>query len=171
MLFDFSSWKETAKAKATFTSPEDVSGTALLTEYQKDTQTLVHVLIDVKGDPKVLTPGLHGCHIHETGACELPSFGSAKGHFDSGPFGNSDPDLNHPYHSGDLPNIEVNEAGEGHLETVTNRITLSNGPLTIFDEDGAALILHSHEDHCEPAESKSGHSGGPRLACAVIQKT
>ena len=169
MLFDFSTWKVTAKAYAKFESAEDVSGTATLTEFQKDTQTLVHVLIDVKGDPKVLTPGLHGCHIHETGTCEIP-YSSAKGHFDPGPSGNPDPDINHPYHSGDLPNIEVNQEGVGHLETVTNRITLSPGPLTIFDEDGASLILHSRKDHCEPAESKSGHSGGPRLACAVIQK-
>ncbi len=169
MLFDFSDWNKTAQAKASFVSNEDVSGQAQFSEYQKGTQTLVHIVIDIKGDPAILTPGLHGCHIHETGACEVP-FASAKGHFDPGPSGNSDPDLNHPFHAGDLPNIEVSSEGDGHLETVTNRITLSGGPLTIFDEDGASLILHSHEDHCEPAESKSGHSGGPRLACALIEK-
>lgn len=169
MLFDFSDWKKVAEAHADFVSEQQVTGTAHFIEYQHDTQNLVHVMIDVQGDPTVLTPGLHGCHIHETGLCE-PPFTSAKGHFDPGPAGNPDPDVNHPFHSGDLPNVKVDETGKGHLETVTNRITLSEGPLSIFDEDGASIVLHSHTDHCEPAESKSGHSGGPRLACGVIQK-
>ncbi|OGE30392.1 hypothetical protein A2631_01305 [Candidatus Daviesbacteria bacterium RIFCSPHIGHO2_01_FULL_44_29] len=168
-MFDFSDWTKTAQAKADFVSEQGVSGQANFTEYQKDTVTLVHVTVDVQGDPAVLTPGLHGCHIHETGLAE-PPFASAKGHFDPGPSGNSDPDVNHPFHAGDLPNIQVNNDGVGHLETITSRITLTDGPLTIFDADGASVVLHSHTDHCEPAESKSGHSGGPRLACGVIEQ-
>src|SRR5215210_2107636 len=37
----------------------------------------VHVTGNVSG----LTPGQHGMHIHETGACDAPSFESAGGHF------------------------------------------------------------------------------------------
>lgn len=169
MLFDFSKWQEVAKAQGKFVSEQELSGEVNLTEYSLDTQTLVLVEVDVRADPTILTPGLHGCHIHETGLAE-PPFASAKGHFDAGPFGNPDPDANHPFHSGDLPNLNVDESGHGFLETVTNRVTLSHGPISIFDEDGASMVIHTHTDHCEPAESKSGHSGGPRLACAVIEK-
>lgn len=169
MLFDFSSWRETLQAHAVFKSEQGVSGEAQFSEYQLGSQTLVHVIIDAKGDPSVLTPGLHGCHIHEKGVCE-PPFMSAGGHFDPGPSGNADPDVNHPYHLGDLPNIEVDDQGIGHLETVTNRITLSEGPLCILSGEGTSLMLHSNTDQCHPGEHKSGVSGGPRLACAVIQK-
>ena len=50
-----------------------------------------------------LTPGKHGVHLHQTGKCE-PDFTAAGGHFDPGPASNTDPDANHPFHMGDLPN-------------------------------------------------------------------
>ena len=46
----------------------------------------------------------------------LPAnFTSAGGHFDPGPNGNTDPDANHPYHMGDLPNMEVDANGNGEF--------------------------------------------------------
>lgn len=123
----------------------------------------VWVVAKVKG----LTPGLHGFHIHEQQACDPPTFFTALGHFDPGPFGNSHPDLNHPFHMGDLPNLAVNEAGVGHLGTETSRITLSPGPLSIFDANGSAVIVHLNPD--QGITGVPGASGGARIACGIIE--
>lgn len=134
---------------------------------------IVQVSLALRGDPTVLTPGLHGVHIHEKSICEedaQPRFSTAGGHFDPGPFGNSTPvQDNHPYHLGDLPNIEIDERGEGRLETVTSRITLSQSPVSIFDEDGSAIIVHQNKDEMV-AEGTAAQSGGGRLACGVIEQ-
>jgi superoxide dismutase, Cu-Zn family len=139
----------------------------------------VEVIARIWGSPETLTPGLHGFHIHENGICEPPAFTKSGGHFDPGPFGNSTPvDANHPYHAGDLPNLEVNAAGVGHLRTTTNRITLSPGPLSVFDADnpatpfndaGSSVIVHLNEDQGITGAPGSGVSGGPRIACGIIQ--
>ncbi len=114
-----------------------------------------------------LPPGRHGFHIHENASCEAP-FRSAGGHFDPGPAGNSDPDANHPYHLGDLPNLRVNANGVGRLKHPTTRITLSEGPTSLFDDNGSAIMVHLNEDQGITGPSGSGVSGGPRLACGVI---
>jgi Cu-Zn family superoxide dismutase len=126
-----------------------------------------------------LPDGLHAVHIHETGKCE--PCGTAGGHHDPGPFGHRAPDtdaaeapaqdVNHPFHMGDLTNIEV-KAGKGKLKTVTNRITLSPGRLSILDEDGSAFIIHVQPDtYCDQEnELKKGCAGGARAACGVIRK-
>ena len=150
---------------------EGVSGTADFTEYQHDGGShiaLVKVVVSIKAEPGILTPGAHGCHIHEKGVCE-PPFQTAGGHFDPGPAGNVDPDVNHPYHMGDLPNIMIDENGEGHLETVTSRITLSEGPLSVLTGEGTCLMIHGNHDQGCSGPSKSGVSGGPRAACGVIK--
>jgi superoxide dismutase, Cu-Zn family len=150
-------------------SGNGITGRATLVESESGTQKVVRITIRVKGDPKVLKPGLHGVHFHENGACE-PPFTSAGGHFDPGPASNSDPDVNHPYHMGDLPNLRVNANGLGTLEAVTTRVTLSEGPLSIFDQNGTAIIIHANPDQGISGEPKSGVSGGPRIACGVIKK-
>ncbi|MBA2475203.1 MAG: superoxide dismutase family protein, partial [Actinobacteria bacterium] len=116
-----------------------------------------------------LVPGRHGFHIHENASCQAP-FRSAGGHFDPGPAGNSDPDANHPYHLGDLPNLRVNAQGVGRLEHPTTRITLSEGPTSIFDSNGSAIVVHLNEDQGITGPSGSGVSGGPRVACGVIKR-
>jgi superoxide dismutase, Cu-Zn family len=161
--------KITAKAQAKVAGPA-VEGQATFTEYDVEGWKYVHIKLELKGDPKVLTPGKHAVHIHEKGDCECEGFKCAGGHFDPGPSGNSDPDANHGYHAGDLPNITINENGEGILETITTRVTLSVGPLSIIDApDGTSLMVHGKEDPYTPGESGSGHSGGPRLACGRIE--
>jgi len=122
----------------------------------------------VKARIRGLEPGRHGFHIHENASCEAP-FRSAGGHFDPGPAGNSDPDANHPYHLGDLPNLRVNAQGVGRLEHPTTRITLSQGPTSVLDADGSAVIVHLNEDQGITGPSGSGVSGGPRLACGVLR--
>ena len=126
----------------------------------------VEITVNVTG----LKPGTHGMHLHAVGKCEAPGFTSAGGHFDPGPASNMDPDMNHPYHMGDLPNLVADATGKATLKTVTTRVTLSVGPLSVFDADGTAIIIHGNPDQGVTGESRSGLSGGPRVACGVISK-
>jgi Cu-Zn family superoxide dismutase len=149
----------------------NISGKASFTEYDVGGWKYVHSRLTVKGDPKILKPGKHAVHIHEKGDCDCEGFKCAGGHFDPGPFGNSDPDANHGYHAGDLPNITVDNDGGGELETITTRVTLSDGPVSILQPaEGTSIMVHANPDPYTPGESGSGHSGGLRLACGRIEK-
>jgi Cu-Zn family superoxide dismutase len=130
----------------------------------------VDIEAHISGPAGDLTPGPHGLHIHENanGGC-LPPYTSAGGHFDPGPAGNPDPDVNHPFHMGDIPNLVVDRLGVGVMEARTSRITLSPGPLSVFDQNGSVVIVHEKADSGIPGPAKSGVSGGPRIACGVIQ--
>lgn len=162
--------KVTARAKAKVEGPS-VSGVADFTEYDVDGWKYVHLRLTLKGDPEILKTGLHAVHIHEKGDCECDGFKCAGGHFDPGPAGNSDPDANHGYHAGDLPSIRVDENGQGELETITTRVSLSDGPVSILQpEEGTSIMVHANPDPYKPGESGSGYSGGPRLACGKIEK-
>lgn len=146
----------------------EVTGTARFHESVIDEGIKqVEVTIEVEG----LTDGRHAVHVHETAACE--PCGAAGGHHDPGPFGKSTPDapdFNHPFHMGDLINIEVN-SGKGTLEATTNRFTLSPGRLSLFDDDGSAVIIHTDEDtYCDQEdELEKGCAGGARDACGIIE--
>lgn len=126
----------------------------------------VEITVDVMG----LKPGAHGIHIHAVGKCDPPSFVTAGGHFDPGPFGNTDPDLNHPFHMGDLPNLVADVKGHGTMTAITTRATLAPGPLSLLGGDGTAIVIHANPDQGITGEAKSGVSGGPRLACGVIER-
>ncbi len=147
------------------------SGTAEFTEYDVDGAKYVRIVLDIEGDTKELAPGKHAVHIHEKADCGCDDFKCAGGHFDPGPSGNTDPDANHGYHSGDLPSITVDENGKGHLEAITTRVTLSDGPVSILQsEGGTSIMVHANPDPHTPGASGSGHSGGPRLLCGTIEK-
>ena len=166
--------KLTATADIKGCTDPGISGSATLTE-EKTSEGIKEVTIHLKVDG--LSDGKHAVHIHETGACE--PCGAAKGHHDPGPFGETRPDsatdevpasdINHPYHMGDLINVEVKN-GKGSMIHTTNRITLSPGRLSILDEDGSAFIIHTYEDtYCdEESDLKKGCAGGPRDACGII---
>ena len=154
-----------------------ISGTATLVE-QTTPEGIKEVTIEmtVKG----LTDGKHAVHIHEVAACE--PCGAGGGHHDPGPFGQSRPDsatddvpakdINHPYHMGDLINLEV-KGGVGTMKHTTNRVTLSPGRLSIFDDNGSSFIVHTNSDtYCdEESDLKKGCAGGPRDACGIIRMT
>jgi Cu-Zn family superoxide dismutase len=144
---------------------DGITGTAELIERSQGTGKVVEITVSASG----LKPGLHGVHLHAVGKCE-PDFAAAGGHFDPGPAGNPDPDANHPFHMGDIPNLQVGPAGRGTFKAVTTRVTLSDGPLSLFDADGSAIIIHANQDQGMTGEPKSGVSGGPRAACGVITK-
>jgi superoxide dismutase, Cu-Zn family len=145
---------------------EGVTGTATFSEVKQGTGSAVHVELNVSG----LKPGMHGVHLHAIGKCEAPAFTAAGGHFDPGPAGNTDPDANHPFHMGDLPNLSVGADGKGSFKAVTTRVTLTDGPTSVFDADGTAIIIHGNPDQVITGEPKSGVSGGPRVACGVLTK-
>lgn len=162
----------TGRAVAHMAGP-DVTGEATLTEYTIDTGIYVHLKVTLTGNPAVLTPGKHAVHFHEKAACDCDGFKCAGGHFDPGPAGNTDPDANHGYHAGDLPQIIIDEDGSGTLEAITTRVTLSDGPVSLLSKEsapeGTSIMVHGNPDPHTPGESGSGHSGGPRLACGTIE--
>ena len=130
----------------------------------EDAAGIVHVNVHVKG----LTPGLHGIHIHGVGACS-PTFAAAGPHYN--PLGRTHGLLSTTgAHAGDLPNLVVNEDGVGHLDTTTDRVTLTGGLTTLFDTTagavGSSLIIHANEDD-QVTNATNGNSGG-RIACGVI---
>jgi len=155
------------KAQAAI-SGSSIQGTLKATQTENG---FVWLALELKGDPKILTPGPHGVHIHEKGACETGTekpFSSAGGHFDPGPFGSSTPvEKNHPYHLGDLPNIKINPVGQGRLEAFVSSVTLSEGPISLFDGDGSAIIVHKLMDKRKPGGT-ADEAGGGRLACGAI---
>ena len=144
----------------------DITGTVELRE-EKTAEGVKEVRVKMK--VKGLPPGNHAVHIHETADCVPCS--AAAGHFDPGPNGNSSPDGNHPFHSGDLINIKVKKSGKGNakLITRTTRVTLSPGPLSLFDTDGSAFIIHEDPDTYCPNGAQAGCAGGARIACGVIK--
>jgi Cu-Zn family superoxide dismutase len=150
-------------ASATFVDTTGAQvGWARLVE---DSTGVVHVNIHVTG----LAPGLHGIHIHAVGAC-APTFAAAGGHYN--PLGHEH-GLDNPSgpHAGDLPNLVVNGAGIGHLDATTDRVTLSPGPATLFDETplavGSAFIIHANPD--DQVTNTTNGGSGARVACAVIE--
>jgi Cu-Zn family superoxide dismutase len=167
--------KLTATADINGCTDPGISGNATLTEEITE-EGIKEVSISLKVEG--LSDGKHAVHIHETGTCE--PCGAAKGHHDPGPFGETRPDsatddvpasdINHPYHMGDLINIEVKN-GKGSMMHTTNRITLSAGRLSILDVDGSAFIIHTNEDtYCdEESDLKKGCAGGARDACGIIR--
>jgi Cu-Zn family superoxide dismutase len=149
-------------ASATFI---DATGAAIgWASLVEDATGIVHVNIHVNG----VAPGRHGVHIHGIGAC-TPTFAAAGGHYN--PLGDQH-GLDNPEgpHAGDLPNLTVNPHGIGHLDVTKDRVTLSDGPTTLFDTTpgsaGSAFIIHANEDD-QVTDATNGGSGA-RIACAVI---
>ena len=150
-------------------SPDsNLSGTVTLIENQPPETSEILPTVEVKAEVSGLPPNTkHGFHIHQIAKCE-PDFGAAGGHFDPGPFGETNPDANHPFHMGDLPNLVANAEGNAILTHRTSRVTLSPGPLSLFDEDGSAFIVHVDED--QGTTGVKGGAGGGRLGCGIIEK-
>jgi Cu-Zn family superoxide dismutase len=173
--FAIAGFDDIVKAKARITSCTDGTfvGTALLVERPSSEDVKV---VDVFVTARGLTPGKHAVHIHEFGNCTPCA--AAGSHLDLGPYGHNTPvTANHPYHSGDLVNIEIRSRGTGRMSTTTNRIALSPDPrdrpsgrnLSIFDADGSSIIIHAMPDDYCPDPSDLDCAGGARVACGVFQ--
>ena len=145
-------------------------GVAFLYEQDSDEGVKeVDVAIRIREDNDILSEGRHAVHIHEVGNC-AESCAAAGGHFDPGPNGNPNPDGNHPFHLGDLVNIQIADDGRGSLHSTTSRVTLSPGPLSVFDANGSAIIIHTGADTYCPNGPVTGCAGGARAACGVIER-
>jgi len=103
------------------------------------TETAQGVLLN--GELTQIPPGPHGFHIHAVGKCE-PPFTSAGGHFN--------PDnKKHGFHeasgshAGDLPNLHAAADGKAVVDAITPGLTLTGGGKSLFDQDGAALVIHA----------------------------
>ena len=152
-----------------------ITGQAMLVE-QVTAEGVKEVTVELR--VKGLADGKHAVHIHEVGSCEPCA--AAGGHHDPGPAGQSRPDttsdavpatdINHPFHMGDLINLDVKD-GVGTLRHTTSRVTLAPGRLSLFDADGSAIIVHAQPDtYCdEESDLKKGCAGGAREACGIIK--
>jgi Cu-Zn family superoxide dismutase len=125
------------------------------------------VLIEL--DLKGLPPGAHAIHIHTSGNCNAKvAFTSA------GPDLSFEPTKLHGFlaphgpHPGDLPNEFAANDGTLHASVISNAFSLGNGKKTIFDRDGASIILHAKAD--DYVSQPAGNSGD-RIACGVIERT
>lgn len=129
------------------------------------------VLLQKNGEVRVfawargLTPGKHGIHFHAVGRCDDAAFASAGSHFnpETRKHGLRNPE---GPHAGDLPNLEAKESGLGVLRARTDRVSLHDGPKSLFDADGSAIVIHAAED--DQITDPTGNSGA-RIACGVIQ--
>jgi Cu-Zn family superoxide dismutase len=112
-----------------------------------------------------LSPGQHGMHIHETGACTPPDFESAGSHFNpaSKKHGLLNPE---GPHAGDMPNLVVEADGSADTVFTVSAGLLAQGPESMLGPQQHAFVIHA-----DPDDQKTDPSGksGSRVVCGVIE--
>jgi Cu-Zn family superoxide dismutase len=135
-------------------SGSKVTGKAAFTEVP--TGTKVEIWIENA------TPGTHGLHIHEKGDCSAPDAASAGAHFNAAGNPHAGP-MDKTRHNGDFGNIEIGADGKGHLEIVTDMLTVKPGPNSVV---GKSVVFHEKADDLKT--QPSGAAGG-RFGCGVVK--
>lgn len=152
---------EQAPAKAASATIEGKSGSSMT---GTATFTTVGDKVDLKIDVAGLTPGKHGVHIHEKGDCSSPDAESAGPHWnptneEHGKWGE------HPFHLGDIGNIDVGDDGKGTLSMSTDLWSIGTGGKS--DLVGHSIVVHADADDFKT--QPSGNSGA-RVGCGVIEQ-
>jgi Cu-Zn family superoxide dismutase len=115
-----------------------------------------------------LNEGPHGVHIHTSGNCDAKArFMTAGPHFsfEAKPHGFM---AAKGMHAGDLPNGYAGRDGNLQAAFLTNAFTLGDGKKSVFDKDGASIIISGRAD--DYTSQPDGRSGD-RVACGVIVRT
>lgn len=137
-------------------SGSDLSGEAT---FVKEDNGDIKFEVDIQG----VSPGMHAVHIHENGDCSAEDASSAGGHWnptneEHGRWGV------HPFHLGDIGNIDVDKDGKGTLSLTTDLWSLKEG-------DPHSVLGHSVVVHAGADDFKTQPSGaaGARIGCGVIE--
>lgn len=158
------------KAVSEATSPPSFVNVALIGSNNQSVGTaeLSEVPDGVQLDVQVsgLTPGVHGIHIHEKGICEAPTFDTAGGHLN--PLKKEHGFLNPKgAHAGDLPNLIVDEQGNGRFSAITKSVVfMPDKPNSLLRPGGVSLVIHEKADDLKT--DPSGNSG-KRIACGAVK--
>lgn len=135
-------------------------------ELWQDPDNVVHVQLQLHDLP----PGEHGIHFHAMAKCEgegATPFATAGAHYN--PIGRQHGLQNAAGpHAGDAPNITVDANGRVQSSFTTDRVTLTPGSTTLFDDDGSAIVIHAAAD--DQVSQPAGNAGA-RIACGTIRKT
>ncbi|MEY4713222.1 MAG: hypothetical protein RIS88_2672 [Pseudomonadota bacterium] len=121
--------------------------------------------VQVRGEVRGLKPNAeHGFHVHEKGDCSSGDGMSTGGHFNPGgaPHGAHGKGV---HHAGDLPSLRANASGVATFSFESETIAVGSGASNIV---GKGLIVHRDPD--DYTTQPTGNAG-PRLACAVIQRS
>jgi Cu-Zn family superoxide dismutase len=119
----------------------------------------------LRGTLMGLPPGTHAIHFHEIGKCESP-FKSSGGHYNPTKKTHGMKDAA-GLHAGDLPNLVIPRNGKLDFELFAMDLTLADGPSTVLDADGTALVIHAKADDYT---SQPAGDAGDRIACGVISR-
>ncbi len=106
----------------------------------------------------------HGFHVHEKGDCSSGDGMSAGGHYNPAGVAHGRYDAG-PHHAGDMPNLMSDGNGNANTSFTVSGLGIGSGTADIV---GRGLIVHRDPDDYK---SQPAGNAGPRLACAVIQKS
>ncbi|MDR3528057.1 MAG: superoxide dismutase family protein [Rhizomicrobium sp.] len=116
-----------------------------------------------------LTPGPHAVLIHAKAACEAKT-----GFASAGPVFSLDTARAHGFfakagpRTGDLPVQFAAADGTLHASVFSTAFSLGDGVKSLFDHDGAALIIHAEsDDYLSQPEGRAG----ARLICGSILRS
>ncbi|MFN8589854.1 MAG: superoxide dismutase family protein [Thermomicrobiales bacterium] len=123
----------------------------------------VAVVVTLAGLP----PGEHGWHLHAMGQCDpdlAEPFSTAGPHWDPTAMMHGGPESKE-HHVGDFGNLTAGDDGMAEATITTETFTLGEGPTSVFDADGTAIVIHTGQD--DLVSQPSGNSGA-RFACGVV---
>lgn len=150
------------------------TATVTLTDISGSPRGTALLLQDIEGMVSIelrgiaLPAGTKGIHLHAVGRCDnqgAGAFATAGPHYNPESKRHGLSSVDGP-HAGDMPNIVVRDDGTVSADLQTDRVTLTEGPRSLFDADGSALIIHAGPD--DQITDPSGNSGA-RIACGVVR--